>query len=372
MHKLKLTVVFLMILFITGCKKDTLQLNEINDIDKIKSILSTKITSKEFSEINWDCYYVKEIDNRTNFFSIPFKNNKIKKISGSKLNDNFTIIIEELSKSNNSVEILHRDITSGKTKTTKIDLTHSASVQNKSQNTNSVPGTYIIESPPPAVNWTIFYLFNSEVSNPNPTIVYTYIDVDENSGGGAGGGGNFNNYIIFESLSEATEFFMWVEDANPYEKALIGIYPVEGLAIYRNSKKAIEKAQTWYSSHPGSQNSLTDGKADAIRHAYWNALNKSSVGETIAQLFADAHEFGSTRPPSIPQSLWDLQRSMDLHNNQVGRNIANTQGWGFFTLSSTIWEYFYYGYDIGDLSNLKYICKETNPFTLKFFTETCP
>ncbi|WP_424185971.1 DUF6973 domain-containing protein [Actinokineospora sp. G85] len=61
---------------------------------------------------------------------------------------------------------------------------------------------------------------------------------------------------------------------------------------------------------------LTDGHADAFRHAYWNALMAQRYGEEWAGEFATAHE---RNPSSHPVAV-----GMDLHNNEVGREIART------------------------------------------------
>ncbi|MFC6093685.1 DUF6973 domain-containing protein [Saccharothrix lopnurensis] len=58
----------------------------------------------------------------------------------------------------------------------------------------------------------------------------------------------------------------------------------------------------------------TDGHADAFRHAYWNALMTQRYGEEWAREFATAHE----RNPSSHH----IPVGMDLHNNEVGRSIA--------------------------------------------------
>uniref|UniRef100_UPI003F49A6A5 DUF6973 domain-containing protein n=1 Tax=Nocardia suismassiliense TaxID=2077092 RepID=UPI003F49A6A5 len=59
---------------------------------------------------------------------------------------------------------------------------------------------------------------------------------------------------------------------------------------------------------------LSDGHADAFRHAYWNALLTKRYGEKWASEFATAHERNPTSH-HIPVA-------MDLHNNEVGRQIA--------------------------------------------------
>ncbi|MBO0608732.1 DUF6973 domain-containing protein [Myceligenerans salitolerans] len=59
---------------------------------------------------------------------------------------------------------------------------------------------------------------------------------------------------------------------------------------------------------------LTDGHGDAFRHAYWNALMTQRFGEEWVSEFATAHERGPTSHP-VPVA-------MDLHNNEIGREIA--------------------------------------------------
>lgn len=62
---------------------------------------------------------------------------------------------------------------------------------------------------------------------------------------------------------------------------------------------------------------ITNGKADAFRHAYWNALGTAEFGSYIMKLFADAHEHGQS----------GLDVDMDLYNNHIGRTkYINTLG----------------------------------------------
>jgi hypothetical protein len=130
-------------------------------------------------------------------------------------------------------------------------------------------------------------------------------------------------------------------------------------------------AEEWAASNPGANNAVYNGRADALRHSYWNALMTSDVGSTVAILFSTAHEMGSTKPPTMPQSQFDLERQMDLHNNIIGSTFASTNNYGVFTSAETIWN---------DLTNtagtlgLRYICAAGGPGTetLKDFNATCP
>lgn len=58
-----------------------------------------------------------------------------------------------------------------------------------------------------------------------------------------------------------------------------------------------------------------DGRQDAFRHSYWNAVMTAEIDETWATQFANAHEAGE--PNNLPTQ-------MDYHNNQVGRNIGRS------------------------------------------------
>lgn len=58
-----------------------------------------------------------------------------------------------------------------------------------------------------------------------------------------------------------------------------------------------------------------NGKQDAFRHAYWNALMLDEVGRTWAERWGTAHEDGATSQPQI-------ERTMDLTNNERGRQAA--------------------------------------------------
>jgi hypothetical protein len=57
-----------------------------------------------------------------------------------------------------------------------------------------------------------------------------------------------------------------------------------------------------------------DGHNDAFRHAYWNALMTSHLGEGFATSFGTAHEGVEGNPAD--------REAMDLFNNELGRRIA--------------------------------------------------
>lgn len=72
------------------------------------------------------------------------------------------------------------------------------------------------------------------------------------------------------------------------------------------------------------EETIEDGKADAFRHAFWNALGTVDFGAHVMKLFADAHEWGES----------GLAVDMDLYNNQEGREIGDELS--FFTTNDEI------------------------------------
>lgn len=120
------------------------------------------------------------------------------------------------------------------------------------------------------------------------------------------------------------------------EKALCVTYPKEALAIQGNSTEASSSTAEIYGANGNGDTS------DAYRHGYWNALNARDVGEVIAEAFATAHEDVSNEElNSIHNGFhgWE-HRSMDLHNNEVGRSVVNWNDWytSDETMSSRILE----------------------------------
>lgn len=185
--------------------------------------------------------------------------------------------------------------------------------------------------------------------------------------------GGVEPVLEFIDANEALAFFAWELQLSAEELAVLAMFPEAAISIYRASQKALAKAQEWAAANLGANNGITNGKADALRHSYWNALMTSDIGSVIANLFSLAHEMGSVRPATMTQSQYDLERQMDLNNNLIGRNFTVANNYGFFTSAETIWN---------DLTNnavtpgfgLQYICAAGGPGTetIKDFNATCP
>ena len=89
--------------------------------------------------------------------------------------------------------------------------------------------------------------------------------------------------------------------------------PFEALDILTDIYGSIKKAENLaYQKYPA--NEIHNGRGDALKHCYLSALLSKKRGEGFAKDFMDAHEDVDGNPPD--------EKSMDLHNNEVGRNIA--------------------------------------------------
>lgn len=97
------------------------------------------------------------------------------------------------------------------------------------------------------------------------------------------------------------------------------------LGYLANAQKATWKSEELF------PNSLYNGKGDAFRHAYWNALNVILLGHNLAESLTTAHE---DQPPSYSYSFKETQ--MDLFNNDVGRNRSSWFWDGYPSLEESI------------------------------------
>ncbi|WP_051947474.1 DUF6973 domain-containing protein [Muricauda sp. MAR_2010_75] len=115
----------------------------------------------------------------------------------------------------------------------------------------------------------------------------------------------------------------------------------EQMAYLFNAQKATWKAQDLY------PNSLYNGKGDAFRHAYFNALNAILLGPSLAEDLATAHE---DKP--FDYSNHYKEKQMDLFNNQVGRTKKDWLADGYQSLPASILDAMAKG-ELRYLSNLQ-------------------
>lgn len=125
---------------------------------------------------------------------------------------------------------------------------------------------------------------------------------------------NPNNFNL--DITNATNEY----DLTIAEKLLIAKYPIQAFIIRQNMDEAFAMSDTKMGLGGG-----TNDKKDAFRHAYFNAINTRDVppgirpfyvpGSEIVRLFGQAHE------SEVP-SVLELEKQMDLHNNEVGINYC--------------------------------------------------
>ena len=85
--------------------------------------------------------------------------------------------------------------------------------------------------------------------------------------------------------------------------------------------KSAQQASNYANSYHGA--SIYNGKGDAVRHAFWNALSTVRLGGPLAKQLTDAHESGDLDPDYINHYK---ERNMDLFNNVKGIEIGNSSG----------------------------------------------
>jgi hypothetical protein len=111
------------------------------------------------------------------------------------------------------------------------------------------------------------------------------------------------------SSSEGKQYNIFGRILTSSEISLLFNYPFHILSWINSANIAISKTNELYDT-------TADGSiANAFQHAYWNVLMVKAMGATIAEEFATAHEAYEGNPI--------IHKTMDLFNNQVGRNFAS-------------------------------------------------
>ncbi|UGS19837.1 DUF6973 domain-containing protein [Flavobacterium cyclinae] len=151
----------------------------------------------------------------------------------------------------------------------------------------------------------------------NPQTIYTSTDYPGKNNGMPFEWWKDNDYMT-------SNFEVLEEDPNPAELLAFSLFPDKALLHIQNSTTALNKTQQLVLNN--TLTGIEDGRADAFRHAYWNALGTAEFGSNITQIFTDAHEAYSS----------GLPRQMDLHNNLKGREKALIMSFNFLTSDSVI------------------------------------
>ena len=105
--------------------------------------------------------------------------------------------------------------------------------------------------------------------------------------------------------------------------------------LVNSTRKATEKANELTTQYFPNQ-SAWQTKADAFRHAMWNALiakyvgaQKNSIDKCVkwAKKFTDKHEEGGEKPDDWTDEEFKFDNAMDYHNNKIGRDYFKTVAW---------------------------------------------
>jgi len=119
---------------------------------------------------------------------------------------------------------------------------------------------------------------------------------------------DFNDIIYV--LENEQDYTNWMSDD---EKNLFDtLTRTEQLLYLASAKQAKDETEDIYITFC----ELYNGKGDAFRHAYWNALSSSRIGVGLTNLLTTRHE---NQPATYPYN--SKVNEMDLFNNQIGRDL---------------------------------------------------
>jgi uncharacterized protein DUF6973 len=182
--------------------------------------------------------------------------------------------------------------------------------------TNSLGGTTLYYSHSTLDNITHEWVFintGSSYSSGN-----TYHDHFDNPHGPAPSTHNDNhpNEIILEDNAVIQNFEQdYRTKMSDDELSLFdNLSRVEQIKYLWSAKEAWDKTDELYFTPCEKYN----GKGDAFRHAYWNALSTQRLGVALTNQLTTRHE---NRPSLYPYNR--KENEMDLFNNQIGRNIGS-------------------------------------------------
>lgn len=90
---------------------------------------------------------------------------------------------------------------------------------------------------------------------------------------------------------------------------LVGVYiGFKAWRVYQGAQRAKAKSTEYFGHLPEGSS-----QRDAHRHIFWNMQNRRYVGEDYAHVIGNAYEAYGDNPPN--------DRTMDLHNNAIGREV---------------------------------------------------
>ena len=150
----------------------------------------------------------------------------------------------------------------------------------------------------------------------------------------------YDNYISGSSSAVEGMYEIFGYSLTSDEVALLLFNPGAAPFWLYTAQTALSTTPTFY---PGDDSK--DGHiGNSFQHAYWNVLMVKYIGISLAEAFATAHE-------ERPNNPW-IHKSMDLYNNEKGRDFADNISWIIFKSDATLATM---TQDLVDNGELKYI-----------------
>ena len=108
----------------------------------------------------------------------------------------------------------------------------------------------------------------------------------------------------------------------------------DSLTSYQQTQYLMSAQQAWNYAELYYEESFYNGKGDAVRHAFWNALATVRLGEILTIRLTNAHETKKHPDPNYLYPYKEVQ--MDLFNNEKGRQIAYGTGKLYFLVEEAL------------------------------------
>ena len=127
-------------------------------------------------------------------------------------------------------------------------------------------------------------------------------------------GANSIGSVSIEMRIDIASSMGMLNSVSTVEQVISSIYMLESLYVGDARDKASAAAYKRFSNDDPNGT----GEGNAFLHAHWNAILAINIGEDLAKIFTDAHEFGW-----YAENLNDITAmKMDLYNNAEGRRLG--------------------------------------------------